>query len=66
MDVKEERPKLLQEHEEAHKATLVLLQETDTVLSHAQEVLSEARIKLQKATEKYQERLYGPTSSRSN
>lgn len=56
----EEKPKILQEHEEAHRATLESLKETDAVLEHAQQVITEARIKLQYATEKYQERLNGP------
>lgn len=58
----EEQPKLLQEHEEAHKATLDALKETDVVLERAQDVISEARIKLKNATERYQERLNGPTN----
>lgn len=66
MEMTEELPKLLQEHDEAHKATLEVLKETDVVLQHAQEVISEARIKLRNATEKYQERLNGPTSTRAN
>lgn len=57
---------LLKEHDEAHKATLEVLKETDTVLQHAQEVISEARIRLKNATDKYQERLNGPTSSWPN
>lgn len=52
--------KILREHQEAHEQTLKALRETDTVLADAQRVLSEARIKLQHATDKYQERLYGP------
>jgi len=57
---------LRKEHDEAHKATLEVLQETDVVLQHAQEVLSEARIRLRNATEKYQERLNGPTNPQPN
>jgi len=55
--------KLRDEHEKAHAATLEVLKETDQVLEHAQTVISEARQKLKRATEKYQERLHGPTNS---
>lgn len=55
---------ILQEHDAAHQATLESLKETDAVLGHAQEVISEARIKLQIATKKYEERLYGPQNSK--
>lgn len=57
-----EEKELLKEHEEAHKATLQVLKETDVVLEHAQDVISEARTKLKNATERYQERLNGPTT----
>ena len=52
-------PDLRQEHDEAHRATLEVLNDTDEVLSRAQQAISEARIKLKKATQKYQERLHG-------
>lgn len=55
--------KILQEHDDAHRATLESLKETEVVLEHAQQVLSEARIKLKNATVKYEERLYGPENS---
>lgn len=51
---------LIDEHIQAHQNTLAALKETDAVLEHAQQVLTEARIKLKNATEKYQERLDGP------
>lgn len=63
MAVTEEK-ELLNEQDVAHQETLKALQETDAVLQHAQKVITEARIKLKNATQKYQERLHGPTNPR--
>lgn len=57
---------LRQEHDKSHEATLVVLKETDEVLLSAQKTISEARARLQKATEKYQERLNGPKYTSPN
>ncbi len=56
----DDKKRIQQEHEEAHKSLLIALTEADTVIDHAQVVLSEAREKLKIATTLYQERLYGP------
>jgi UTP:GlnB (protein PII) uridylyltransferase len=63
---KPDNTQLIKEHYDAHRGTLEVLKETDEVLEHAQSVISEARIRLHKATEKYQERLHGPTNPQYN
>lgn len=61
-----EHQKLRAEHDSSHEETLKVLIETDHALASAQEVISEARVKLKAATEKYEERLHGPDYIRSN
>lgn len=56
--------KLREEHDKSHEETLQVLKETDHAIASAQEVLSVARLKLQAATEKYEERLHGPKDRR--
>lgn len=61
-----ERQKLREEHDSSHEETLKTLIETDHALASAQEVITEARAKLQAATKRYEERLYGPETSGPN
>lgn len=65
MEMTEDQPKILQEHEEAHKLALQTLKETDAVLEDAQSTITVAREKLKRASEKYQERLHGPKTIRT-
>lgn len=58
----DEHLKIQQEHNDQHEETLRVLVETDETLASVQTVLSEARKRLQAATEKYEERLHGPTN----
>lgn len=59
----EELTRLRTQHDNSRESTLVLLRETDEVLEEAQKVISSARKRLQKATEKYEERLHGRQAS---
>lgn len=61
-----DRDQLVEEHEQSHKQTLRLLENTDSAIASAQEVLSIARQRLQAATKKYEERLHGPKTYRSD
>ena len=56
----DEHQKLREEHDIDHEETLRVLVETDKALATAQSVISDARKRLQAATEKYEERLHGP------
>lgn len=61
-----EHQKLRDEQDVAHEETLKVLIETDHAIATAQEVLTDARERLRAATKKYEERLHGPDSIRSN
>lgn len=57
---------LQEQHDKQHEETLESLKDTDKAIELAQNVLSEAREKLKKATKKYEERLYGPEPNSNN
>jgi hypothetical protein len=62
----DDQTNLREETDDSHEKTLELIKETDNALKVAQEVISNARKKLKYATEKYEERLYGPEATRTN
>jgi hypothetical protein len=55
---------LREEHSNSHKETLQVLKEADQTMAAVQESISKARQRLKAATEKYEERYYGPSTSR--
>lgn len=63
MVMTDEKEQLRQEQDNSKEETLRLLYESDHALKTAQEVITQARERLLKAAQKYEERLHGPNTT---